>query len=266
MGAVQTIVLEIAKNFIYSVSDPIFIGLVILILYMYKRQTKDTKDKAYKYRVEASAIKDILRGTIIGSIASVVLTSLGVKIQVSTGMLILIPITILLVAFNPKLGCFSYVIPLAYVCYQTGNWLGINFTWLKLPYDQMIILIGVLHIIEGFLVVSYGHENSAKIPLYKDNHLVVGYSLNKYWPVPLTVFQYSSGVTILVPIYALLGYGDVAIGESPSSKSRKMGAILVLYGIIITIGGYFVISGVISKGIVLLMMPVLHESMFLINH
>ena len=84
--------------------------------------------------------------------------------------------------------------------------------------------------------------------------------------MPLTVFEYSSGITSLVPIYALLGYGDVAIGELPRSKSRKMGAILVLYGLIITIGGYFVISGVIAKGIILLIMPVLHESMFLINH
>ncbi|MEG0012902.1 MAG: hypothetical protein RSG75_07265 [Cellulosilyticaceae bacterium] len=265
MGSVQTLLLKLAMNIVYIVSDPIFIVLAILMIVMYRREAKETKDKVYRNQLERTAIKDIFRGVIIGAIMSLVLTSLGICIPITKGMLILIPITIGLVIINPKWGCFSYVIPIAYGVQVVGRLFQKDLTWLDLHYDEMIILIGILHIIEGLLVITYGHENSREVPLYREGRLVSGYVLKKYWPIPLMVFQYGGSVVSLIPMYAMLGYADITFGQNPRSKSRRMGMILVLYGSIITGLGYLTQRGMISILVVIMVMPILHEGMFLVN-
>lgn len=266
MGSVQTLLLKLVTNIVYIVSDPIFIVLAILMIVMYQREAKDTKDRAYKNLLERMAVKDIFRGVIVGAVVSLILTSLGICIPITKGMFVLIPITIGLVIINPKWGCFSYVIPIAYGIQVVGRLFQKDLTWLSLYYDQMIILIGILHIIEGVLVAVYGHENCKKVPLYKEGKLVSGYVLKKYWPIPLMVFQYSGSVVSLIPVYAMLGYADVTLGYNPRSKSRGMGMILVLYGSVITVLGYLTQRGVLSVFLVMLLMPMLHEGMFLVNH
>lgn len=266
MGNVQTLLLKLAMNIVYIVSDPIFIVLAILMVVMYRREAKETKDKAYRNQLERTAIKDIFRGVIIGAIMSLVLTSLGICIPITKGMLILIPITIGLVLVNPKWGCFSYVIPIAYGVQVVGRLLQKDFAWLDLHYDEMIILIGILHIIEGLLVRTYGHENSREVPLYSEGRLVSGYVLKKYWPIPLMVFQYGGSVVSLIPMYAMLGYADITFGQNPRRKSRAMGIVLVGYGSMITMLGYLTRWGVVSILVVIVVMPILHEGIFWVNN
>ncbi|MGL6174194.1 MAG: hypothetical protein ACRC1P_06245 [Cellulosilyticaceae bacterium] len=265
MRNVQIILLEIGTNIINIASDPIFVLLAILIIYMYKREVKDTKDLIYKNEVERTAIKDILRGLVVGSIVSLILTSLGICIPITKGMLILIPITVLLVFVNPKWGCFSYVIPITYAIYEVGKLLGQDLVWFDLHYNEMVVLIGVLHIIEGVLVGAYGYENSQKVPLYRERYITSGYIFRKYWPIPLLVFEYTNTQIIMVPIYAMLGYVDMTLLKNPKFKPRVMGCILSLYGMIIASLGYLTIKSAINIGIVIAIMPILHESMFLIN-
>lgn len=266
MGIVQTLLSQLAKNIVYIVSDPIFIVLVILIIVMYKRETRETKDKAYRNQLESTAIKDIFRGVVIGAITSLILTSLGICIPITKGMLILIPITIGIVLINPKWGCFSYVIPIAYGIKVVGKLFKKDLTWFDFSYDEMIVLVGILHIIEGFLVTIYGHENSKVTPLYREGRLVPGYVLKKYWPIPLMVFQYSGSVVSLVPAYAVLGYADITFEHNPKKKCRIMGMVLVGYGSVITYLGYLVSQGMLSVLVVIVIMPMLHEGIFLINH
>lgn len=265
MQGVRTILLEIATNIVYIVSDPIFIVLAILIIYMYKREVKDSKDNIYKNEVERTAVKDIFRGVIIGAVVSLILTYFGVRVPITKGMLILIPITVMLVFIEPKWGCFSYVIPVAYAIWTVGKLFGKELTWVDLDYEHLIILIGVLHIIEGCLVGLHGHENSKKAPLYQGNGLVSGYVLRKYWPVPLLVFEYQGSGLILIPIYAMLAYADIAVNKKPKAKARAMGSILVTYGVITTSLGYFAAQEILPVFFVVLLMPMLHESMFLVN-
>lgn len=266
MNNVQNILLEIGTNIINIASDPIFVILAILIIYMYKRGVKDTKDLIYKNEVERTAIKDILRGLVVGSIVSLILTSLEIYIPITKGMLILIPITIILVCINPKWGCFSYVIPITYVIYEIGKLIGQNLDWFDLHYSKMTILIGVLHIVEGILVGIYGYENSQKVPMYREKHITSGYIFRKYWPIPLLVFKYTSNQITIVPIYAMLGYVDMTLLKNPKFKPRVMGSILGIYGIIIVSLGYLVIKQVINIGVVMIIMPILHEVMFLVNN
>lgn len=266
MGSVQTILLELATNIVNIVSDPIFIVLAILIIYMYKREVRDSKDTHYKNKVERTAVKDLFRGVIIGASVSLILTDIGISIPITKGMLILIPITIGLVFINPKWGCFSYVLPIAYGIQVVSRVFQKDLSFINLNYEKMIILIGVLHIIEGLLVGAYGHENSRATPLYKDGKLIQGHILRKYWLIPLMIFQYGRSTVTLLPIYAVLGYADVALVNNPNKKSKTTGAILVMYGISITFLGYLTQREIISVLLVILLMPILHESMFLINY
>lgn len=252
-------VLAVARQMIKSIMDPIFIIMILLIIYMYKRIKMTDTNTAVKMGLIDSA-----RGILLGILASTLLIKFDIIIPFSYKLFLLIPMAILLMLIDVKWGCFSYIIPVFYALNSFTVAAGLKITWFELPYKKLIVLVGVLHLMEGILVLLHGHDNAYEVPIYKENHINKGYSSNKFWPIPLLIFK-TAGIVPLVPIYAILGYGDVAFYKTPRQKSAYMGALLIIYGSLIFIMGLNVIDGYFPEILGIIMMPVCHELLFILN-
>lgn len=262
MGIVQYVGKELIKNIIYVFIDPYFYLTSFLILYMYKRTLEDTLDKK---QIRNSAILDILRGMSIGIIFSTLFLAKNKWIVLEGKMFILIPIALLLFWISPKWCCFSYVIPVAYGLYCLSKFFGKTSEWLYLSYPSFIELIGLLHIIEGILVFSFGKENAIQDIIYEEGKLKRIYILQKYWPVPLFIFILMGKFKWLAPLYGMLGYRDVCSIRTPKEKSRFSGSILMLYGVGMMFLGWLVTKGSIPVLLAMCIMPLSHESTFILG-
>ncbi|OOB77471.1 MAG: hypothetical protein BEN19_01905 [Epulopiscium sp. Nuni2H_MBin003] len=238
------------NNLYLVVFDAIFLIIAILIVYMYKRENETW---------EITGVKDVYRGTILGILFSSIMSVGGINIKLTFGMLLLIPLTLLMTSVNPKWGCYSYVIPFTYFLGEVLETFGYNITWFNLPYNQFIVLIGFLHLIEGILVMRYGSENTKEVPIFNGKNITKGYMMKKFWPIPLIIFS-----TDAMPIYAILGYMD--IGYDPQNKTGQMGKIILVYGLFIILLGILTQKQLMPLNLALLIMPIGHELMFLVNY
>lgn len=263
MGAFVQYVLDyLGQNIILIASDPLFIGLGLLILYMYKRIAKEVNTRSYRYRMEYTAIKDILRGALLGLLVSLGLDCLGIRIPITGQLIWIIPVAVGLILINPKFGCFSYVVPVTCVLHKVLSLMfeGVKFS--TQTYRQLVLLVGILHIMEGLLVILWGHENPREELMQEGNRLVRVKKMTKYWPIPLMVFHPTeAGMTPLM-LYAFLGYGDLAREDEVEQKSYLTGAIILVYGICMTIVGWYCIGHMYFLPPIMVLMPVLHEMIF----
>ncbi|MGL4736344.1 MAG: hypothetical protein ACRCW2_02710 [Cellulosilyticaceae bacterium] len=263
MGAFVQYVLDyFGKNIVLIASDPLFIGLSLLILYMYKRIAKEVNTSRYRHRMEYTAVKDIIRGACIGLLVSMCLELLGIRIPVTGQLVWIVPVALVMILLNPKFGCFSYVVPVTCFMHKVMSlcFTGVVFT--SQTYRQLVLLVGILHIIEGLLVVLWGYENPREEPMQTGNKLIRVKKLTKYWPVPLVVFHPTDiGMTPLL-LYAFLGYGDLARGDEEKQKSHLTGSIILLYGVCMTFLGWYCIRHVYFLPPIMVIMPVLHELIF----
>ncbi len=238
--------------------DAVFLIIAILVVCMYKREND---------KWEIIGIKDVIRGGVLGVLFSTIMSAIGISIELTFGMLLLIPLTVLLTSINPKWGCYAYVIPFAYVLGSIIEIFGYNITWLDLPYTDFITLIGFLHLVEGILVILYGGENTIDVPVYDGKNITTGYLMKKFWPVPLVIFAGGTPENpVIIPLYAILGYIDVARSYQPKIKSIIMGRVILLYGISVILLGILALKGLISMPFALALMPIGHELMFVINY
>ncbi|ONI40864.1 hypothetical protein AN639_03635 [Candidatus Epulonipiscium fishelsonii] len=231
--------------------DPIFYIMIALVFCMYKRESG---------RWELSALKDVARGTIVGTMLSYFITSFGISFNLNFSMLMLIPITILFTAINPKWSCFAYVIPFNFFLGQLCEIFGYKFIIFDLPYTEFIVFIGMLHIVEGILVTLFGHENPRQGLDYNTYEEVT--MLNKFWLVPLLIVVGQDG---FIPVYTILGYGDTVSNHAIRMRSTSMGSVIVIYGLIDVGLALLTINNIIPLSIGLIFVVIGHECMFLIN-
>lgn len=258
---VQYSVLYMAKKMGLILGDPIFLIMVLYSIFMYKRQIENIKGKVpFKYLL-AGIGQDLIIGTLIGIVVSLFLSYIGLNFEVDMNILILIPIAFLLMIIHPRFGCFSYVVPVAFII--EGGMRLVNQSFYQLNYEMLINLVGILHIIEGLLVMASGWHHAYSVPIYEHKKLVTYKMMRHIWIVPL-FFTLSSTHTT-VPLYALLAYGDHAKVRSPKAQSFLTGCLILLFGLILTLlGCYTHPKGLQISGMILLM-PVLHEFIFMIE-
>lgn len=200
----------------------------------------------------------------VGILISALMIMLGLGIPLTPGVLLIIPISIIFGLITPKYACLAYVVPSIYVidCILHGLGLLQGHNPNLLPYENIIILIGILHAIEGGLTAQYGANDSKEILSYNKEKIAGGYRLDKKWCVPLLFFTIKGWY---IPIVAVLAYTDETYTMKPNQKASKMGFIIKLYAC--TVLGLGVLSklGYIPVILVLFFVLILHELMFAIN-
>ncbi|NLJ57086.1 MAG: PDZ domain-containing protein [Firmicutes bacterium] len=272
------IFLLMTKTTLLALCNPFFWLVVVIVFTQYRRTVyleKKLFGRPYN-NIWRQTAYSIFYGLLGGLFGSFFLISLGISLE-NIGIIYLWPLALFLLLFNPRFLCFAYagglisVVSLAIrflqpywpVLGEGGLCKGI--AAIHLP--GLLALIGILHLTESFLIFFSGHLGSSPIYLKTPAGKVVGgYSLQRFWPLPLTglwgqiVAENSEFLTggvampdwwpllgevltpgggeqviyLMVPLVAGLGYGDLALSRQPADKRIKTACYLAFYSIILS--------------------------------
>ncbi len=245
-----------------AVLHPMFWVVIALVAAQYSRAAR-VEANVYGQAVESPIsrlLTSILLGVIAGFVASFILILVGVTIT-RAGVSFILPLAIFLMLIDQRFLCFSYAGGLVALS-------SLIFGWPEVGVRDIMILVAVLHLIEGLLIRLTGSRGA--LPLYmktQEGQVVGGFVLQKFWPVPIIsmmlltpkaseIETITSGLItmpdwwplikpgILPPegheflfamfvLPAALGYGDFALARSPKERSSRTARDLLIFSLVL---------------------------------
>jgi len=257
----------IMEQFGGLLSDEFFWIIVLVLIILYRKNSEvEARMLGGSYPLFYKVSGSVLVGLAGGLAGSLLVILIGISIEDYTGtgsslteaIAYIWVVAILLSLINPRYLCFSYgggIVAL----------MSLLFGFPSVSVSGLMALIGVLHLIESFLIWMDGHTYS--VPLFlkrKDGKTVGGYMMNRIWPIPLVVFAVlaggpgegaslagmismpewwpfmkhtaaDAGGLIYLPLVApvVLGYGDMAVTATPERKCRTSAVRLGCYSLVL---------------------------------
>jgi len=210
---------------------PVYIILVVfLYMLMYRKTTN-----FFIFVLESILV------FVAGVFMSYIVSLLGLELVANKYFLLLIPITLLFAYLNKRYVCLAY----------TGSMLGIMalcFPKMDIDIIWIIGIVGVLHLLEGILLlITLKYEYKREV-IYLKQKLKLGYVLEKMWIVP---------VVITYPVLVILGFSEKeSSGRIPRSANR-----LIIYAL--TLIFIYICSKTLDymEVVGLVVMPLMHERM-----
>jgi hypothetical protein len=230
----------------------------------------------------------LFNGFIGGLFGSFLVIILGITIEryatynqsvFTSGITYIWIISVLLSVINVRYLCFSY----------SGGLVALVSLLLGFPnvyVPGLMALVGILHLIESLLIWMDGYSFS--VPIFLKNssgRIVGGYIMNRMWPIPLLLtilafpiagvistissetmpgwwpvlrqYQAFAYMPFLVPV--VLGYGDVALTQTPESRCKKSASRLAVYSIILIALSVAASKMLIFAYLAALFSPIAHE-------
>lgn len=251
----MSILLMMGRVLMETFTSPLFIViyfiLFIIISLQYRRlgniseRILESKGNSYL----RSALISSLLALLGGLLGSCTLVFLGISLD-NIGILQLWLLAVLLMLINPRFLCFAYAGGILAVFSLLTGVPDINI-------PQLIALIAVLHMVESLLILLDGHLNPVPIYIKKENEVRGGFNLQKFWPLPLIALitisadpsaggiampdwwpllsdaagsaqNYSYG---LIPVLAVLGYGEISTTDTPRQRTVKSARRLFLFSL-----------------------------------
>lgn len=295
------LILYTLRSVAYAIVDPAHILILVILgvfFYMKNRRIsimqKMTVGESLNSPLELT-LSQIVLGIIAGAIGSIILSSLGIVFNQNSGIELIFIVSLLLVFVKKRFVCFSYSgailalisIILGIVTDMTGMQ-----SYLHINVVSLMTFIGILHIVEAFLVMIDGNRGAVPVFSTKDGKIVGGFSFNRYWAMPIAILMafsiqtsglsgsdivtpkwwpiinsgetlalLASSVIICMPLYGMLGYNSVTFTKSKKQKSLYSGMLILIYGIILSLVAQLAYFGLIGQVIVIIYAPLAHEFM-----
>ncbi len=258
MQLVATITQMMGQVLVDTFTSPFFVaiwGMVfLLVLWQNKRQQKITASiiPGYPDFSLKAAFYSSLLGLLGGLAGSVLLIFLGIDLG-SINITALWVTALLLMLIQPRFICFAYAAGVIAV----ANLLW-GFPHTSIP--QLIGLVAVLHMIESLLILLNGSYRPPVVYIKRYGQLCGGFNLQYFWPLPLLALisvgfpgaaapglempawwpllkDYSSlagqQVFTIVPVMAVLGYGEICTTRTPVQASRRSALLLFLFSLLL---------------------------------
>lgn len=292
------------KSVAQTLTEPslVFV-LIILAIVLYNQNKKTTVMQKMIIGERLSSpleltISQIVLGIFAGTAASIILAYCGVIFGENSGIELIFLVSIVLMFWNPRLICFSYsgaVLGLISIVlnefYKANQGTSAVAIPINLDITSLMTLIGVLHIIEGLLVMIDGSRGAIPVFTNRDGKIIGGFALKRYWPIPIAVFfmiktdiitageviktpgwwplinspytaQFLKDAVVgLLPFYAVLGYNSITFTRDKSEKAVLSGTGIVLYGVALSFVAQLAGHGLAWKLFVLIFAPAAHEVM-----
>lgn len=246
--------------------NPLFLLIVGIAYFMYgKGSDIEERMLGYKISLWEKTKNSVLAGLLGGVLGSSISVFLGITIEqfnkagsgsFSSGILYIWIIALLLSLINVRYLCFSYAGGIVALMNLIFGFPNIN------PIG-IIALVGILHLIESLLIWIDGYSNA--VPAFlkrKDGSVVGGYIMSRIWPLPMMILfaalmtggagesipmpdwwpiirqpgfdgDMENLMYILQPIPVMLGYGDMAITNSPAKRCKYSALRLAAYSVIL---------------------------------
>jgi len=247
------------------IANQMFWVLLVIILLLY-RKTSNIEFAMLKNRLPLveKMSGSLFNGFIGGLFGSFLVIMLGITIEhyvphsqgmLASGITYIWIIAVLLSLINVRYLCFSYAGGLVAL-------MSLIFGFPNVYVPGLMALVGLLHLIESFLIWIDGYSFATPIFVKKDSGKIVGgYMMNRMWPIPLVLLALSYPLTqgisyiagtampawwplltqnqafvylpFLVPV--VLGYGDVAITQVPEQRCKKSAYRLAVYSLVLIV-------------------------------
>jgi hypothetical protein len=283
----------------------IVLVILAFVLHRKNTQTVAMQKMIIGEKVNSSfelTISQIVIGIFAGTLASIIMSYLGIVFDQSSAVDLVFLASIVFMFFNPRFICFSYsgsIIGLlsVFLAMASSYFKIPDLDFLNIDVVSLMSMIAVLHFIEGILVMIDGKTGSIPIFTSKNGKIIGGFALKRYWIIPIAIFlaiqtksisyyswqvvsmpswwpvlkgQTLSGilnnvVLILMPFYAVVGYSSVTFTKNTRQKSFMSGIIIMTYAVVIFILAQLASVNLFFKIFVLIMAPVAHEGMRIIQ-
>lgn len=211
-------------------------------------------------------IRESKREVVIGSAIGILLSA-GIIFKnygepVSWELVILLLMSLILGFIDKKLTCLAYVTALVYLMDTILVGFKLKAMYFTLPYEKLILIVGALHMLEGLLTYLFGARENQCIINYKRNQITGGYQAYRKWYIPLFLFTIKG---VYVPLLCVLIYTDETYTMKPEVKAKKSGQCIGVYGSIILLVGLLVCFRKMPLVLAMMIMPMAHELLFVIN-
>jgi hypothetical protein len=257
MEMVLSILGEIGRVLVDNLTSPsfllIYLALFGLVTWQYRRLQKLSeflipgRKKIYL----RSALVSTMLGIMGGILGSVLLIFLGIDLA-GIGISQLWLMAIILMLIQPRFLCFAYGAGLL----SLSNLL---FAYPDINIPQLMGLVAVLHLVESLLILVNGSYSPLPVYIKKNGQLRGGFNLQLFWPIPLVALlgvgyidpmsgismpdwwpllrdsaRFTEGQTYaLLPIMAVLGYGEISTTQTPYQTTRKSSRHLFLFSLVL---------------------------------
>jgi len=257
------------EQFGILLSDEFFWIIVFILIMIYRRSSEmEARMLGSSYPLYYKVLSSVLVGLAGGLSGSLCVILMGISIEdytmsgggsLAEAIAYIWIVAILLSFINPRYLCFSYAGGLI-------SFISLIFGFPSFNVPGLLALIGVLHLVESFLIWLDGYTYS--VPLFlkrQDGRTIGGYVMNRIWPIPLVVFavilgndgggasiagiidmpswwpflKHSAAGGIRELVYmpfvlpVLLGYGDMAVTKMPGKKCRSSAMRLAAYSLML---------------------------------
>lgn len=288
--------------------------LIILAVILYRQNKKttvmqkmiigDSLNSAFEL-----TISQIVIGIFAGVLGSVAISFLGVAFDENSAIYLIFLISIFFMFWKPKFICFAYsgavlgfisllleLISKVYAGVKLnifGSVLNLSdVNVLKIDIGGLMIVVAVLHIVEGILVMIDGKRGAIPVFTNKDDGIIGGFALRRSWVLPVALFfiaRSTNSVDIvgniatpgwwpilksspilrmakdaavsLFAYYGVIGYSSVTFTRNKQQKVMSSGVGLLIYGIALFSAAQLANLGYIYQLFVVIFAPLAHELM-----
>ncbi len=282
MDFIISVLYMMGQVFLGILTSPLIIFLYLLIFllvaWQYKRLATTSHDivGGSKRTYVKSTLSSAAFGLVGGLLGSVLLVFTGIDLySIGIGYLWLIAIALMLL--NPRFLCFAYA---GGILAAISLFLG--YPQINIPH--LMALIAILHMVESILILLNGPLFAMPVYIKENKEIKGGFNLQKFWPLPLIALvginavEPASGISTpdwwpllkdfsqaenkiytMLPVLAILGYGEITTTSSPPERCRKTALYLFLYSL--TLLGLSVLSAkwFIFLPLAVLFSPLGHE-------
>jgi hypothetical protein len=252
---VLSILGEMGRVLVDNLTSPSFLLIYLLLFglvtwqYWRLQKMSDFLLQGRKNIYLRSALVSSLFGIIGGILGSVLLVFIGIDLAgIGIGQLWLVAIVLMLI--QPRFLCFAYGAGL--LCISN-----LLFAYPDISIPQLMGLVAVLHLVESLLILVNGSYCPFPVYIKKDGQLRGGFNLQLFWPIPLVALlglgfidpmggismpdwwpllrdsaRFTEGQTYaLLPVMAVLGYGEISTTQTPYHTTRKSSLHLFLFSL-----------------------------------
>lgn len=246
-------------------------------------------------------ISQFVIGILAGAASSVILTYLGIMFMDEVAIIILFMLSIMLMFVGNRFVCFSYssailgTISIALeILSKAKNGQISNFEFLRVNILMLISLVAVLHIVEGILVILDGSRGAIPVFTNRDNKIIGGFALKRYWVVPIAVliimqnknlvgtvgigtpdwwpiiksYTYEflkDAIITALAFYGVIGYSGVTFTKTKEKKALSSGLFILTYGLVLLAVAQIAKINMFGEIFVVIFTPLAHECMLRIQ-
>ncbi|AWI07235.1 PDZ domain-containing protein [Clostridium drakei] len=301
----MSILLYTLKSVAFALTEPYLVAFLIILAFVLYRRNKKTsimQKMIIGERINSPfelTISQIVIGIFAGTIASVMMSYLGIVFDENSAVDLVFLLSIVFMFFNQRFICFSYSGAVLGIVSIALSFLSVslkmpNLDILKIDIVSLMSMVAVLHFIEGFLIILDGDTGYIPVFTNRNGRIVGGFALQRYWTLPVAMFfilhsvsnpglswqiptpnwwplvnnsmpsnVLKNALVALIPFYGVIGYNSITFTRDKKEKTLMSGGLTIIYSLALFALAQLAALNIFLKILVLVFAPVAHEGMII---